>query len=333
MRITQEARFRQKVCEFVLRKREKGKKQIVAKAMARFHIGSRKIIYDWLRAYDGTAASLMPKSRRPLKPHPKAHTPEEESLIREVVREVFLEKSLYAPNAVYTRLRMRGYARTYGGMKRFVRKKIFIDKSAKKKPKNKWNPFPRKEYPGQKIQIDVKYAPSENVSDGNKYYQYTAVDECTRWTFREMYNEHSTYSSKQFLESLIRNAPFPILEVQTDNGTEFTAALLSVKPGNKSLFESALEQMEIKYHRIRIATPQHNGKVERQHREDQRLFYTCKLRIHSLADGRGHPRENRFSREPGKKLAAWNAESNDILRGHFGWRSPNDVLGDYLAVM
>ena len=320
MRITQEARFRQQVCEYVLRKRRKGKKQIISKAMIRFRIGSRKAIYDWLSVYDGTAASLVPKSHRPLSPHPNAHTPEEERLIREVIAETFLEKGLYALNVVFTKLRARGYTRTYGGLKRYVRKNIFLTNPSKKKPKRKWNPFPRKEFPGQKIQIDVKFVPSKNVNDGNKYYQYTAIDECTRWTFREMYDEHSTYSSKQFLESLIRNVPFPILEVQTDNGTEFTAALLSVKPENKSLFESALEQMEIKYHRIRIATPQHNGKVERQHREDQRLFYTSKTRIYSLADGR-------------KKLAAWNIESNEILRSQFGWRSPNDVLADYLAVM
>ena len=83
--------------------------------------------------------------------------------------------------------------------------------------------------------------------------------------FREMYDEHSTYSSKDFLIKLIKAFPFPIREIQTDNGTEFTNALLVKKSTYKSLFEQALEDMDIIYHRIRIATPQHNGKVERQH--------------------------------------------------------------------
>lgn len=54
------------------------------------------------------------------------------------------------------------------------------------------------------------------------------MDECTRWTYRELYDEHSTYSSASFLANLVKNCPFPIREIQTDNGAEFTNAL-SVK--------------------------------------------------------------------------------------------------------
>ena len=46
--------------------------------------------------------------------------------------------------------------------------------------------------------------------------------------------------------------------VQTDNGTEFINALLVTKSKHKTLFEDALMEMEIEYHRIRIATPRHN---------------------------------------------------------------------------
>jgi hypothetical protein len=42
----------------------------------------------------------------------------------------------------------------------------------KRKPK----PYQRAEYPGQKVQIDVKIVPSWSVADGQKYYQYTAID-------------------------------------------------------------------------------------------------------------------------------------------------------------
>ncbi|MEZ3423529.1 MAG: DDE-type integrase/transposase/recombinase [Lachnospiraceae bacterium] len=93
----------------------------------------------------------------------------------------------------------------------------------KKKKKQKLKPYKRADYPGQKIQIDVKYAPTYCVVDGKKYYQYKTVDECSRWTYREMYEEHSTYSSRDFLEKLVQLAPFPIHEVQTDNGIRITA--------------------------------------------------------------------------------------------------------------
>ena len=120
-----------------------------------------------------------------------------------------------------------GYTRSYGGFKRIAARLKDLKPSKKKKKKRKLKPYRRADYPGQKIQIDVKYVPSYCVADGRKYYQYTVVDECSRWTYREMYDEHSTYSSKDFLLKLMERAPFPIREVQTDNGSEFTNRLFS----------------------------------------------------------------------------------------------------------
>jgi transposase InsO family protein len=134
-----------------------------------------------------------------------------------------------------------------------------------------------------------------------------------------MYDEHSTYSAKDFLMKLIENAPFQIRMVQTDNGTEFTNALLVIKSKHKTLFEEALEEMGIEYKRIRIATPRHNGKVERQHRTDELRFYD-RLRMYSLADGR-------------KQLAVYQRKSNDYIMTCLGMRSPNQVLADYQGVM
>ena len=96
-----------------------------------------------------------------------------------------------------------------------------------------------------------------------------------------MYDEHSSVSAKDFLEKLVRSAPFPIRMVQTDNGAEFTNALLVTKSKHRTLFEEALIKMGIEYHRIRIATPRHNGKVERQHRTDELRFYK-RMRMYCL---------------------------------------------------
>ena len=153
----------------------------------------------------------------------------------------------------------------------------------KKKAKRKLKPYKRAEYIEQKVQIDVKYVPSRCTVDGRKYYVYIAIDECSRWTFRQMYEEHNTYSSYQFLLSLIKVTPFPILRIQTDNGSEFTNALLVVKAKHKTLFEGALEKLGIEYQRIRIATPRHNGKVERQNRQDEERFYS-KLKMYNRDD-------------------------------------------------
>jgi len=196
----------------------------------------------------------------------------------------------------------------------------WLDASEKAKAKSrKLQPYQRADYPGQKIQIDVKYVPTRCTVNGQWYYQFTAVDECTRWVFREMYSERSSYSARDFLIKLATASPFPIRLVQTDNGTEFTNALLVKHSKHKTLFEQALEDMGILYQRIQIATPRHNGKVERQHRCDEKRFYS-KLRMYSLEDGR-------------KQLASYNVKSNKIPKVCLKFLSPNQVLEQYLGVM
>ena len=179
--------------------------------------------------------------------------------------------------------------------------------------------YKRAKYPGQKVQIDVKFVPSYCVSNGLKYYQYTAIDECTRFVFRELYDEHSTYSSADFLNKLVIAFPFPIREIQTDNGREFTNAYLPQKTPTLSLFEQTLQNLDIIYHRIRVATPRHNGKVERQHRTDEKRFYK-KMKMWNLEDGR-------------KQLKKYNEKSNNIPKICLKFLSPNEVLEKHLGVM
>ena len=57
---------------------------------------------------------------------------------------------------------------------------------------------------------------------GKCFYQYTAIDEFSRWRYVEAFEEHSTYSSMIFPVHLVQAFPMPMECVQTDNGTEFT---------------------------------------------------------------------------------------------------------------
>lgn len=301
--IASEAKFRQRVIKYSY-------KHGVTNASNRFRM-SRKAIYEWRKRYDGTWKSLIERSHRPHH-HPKEHTAEEkEMILRRYPR--------YKDDMImlWDSLKKSGYKRSYTSLVRVVNK--WIKPENKKKQARKPMPYERAVYPGQKIQIDVKFVPSYCVANGKKYYQYTAVDECTRWTFREMYDEHSTYSSKDFLIKLIKAFPAPIREIQTDNGREFTNAYLTKNNDTLSLFEEALMLLDIKYHRIRVATPRHNGKVERQHRTDEKRFYK-KMRMYNLEDGR-------------KQLAKYNLKSNNIPKICLNFLSPNEVIEKYLAVM
>ena len=304
-RITQDAYHRQRILKYA-------EKHSATETCNRYRV-SRKTFYKWKKRYDGSIESLKDRSHRP-KHSPAAHKEDEIKMIRRVVKHFKWIDLIQAYQVLLT----KGYRRSYGSFKRIVQK-LKKSKAKKNKTKRKPKPYKRAEYPGQKIQIDVKYVPSHCVTNGQKHYQYTAKDECTRWTFREMYDEHSTYSSKDFLMKLIKAAPFPIREVQTDNGTEFTNALLVVKAEHKTLFEQALLDMDIIYHRIRIATPQHNGKVERQHRTDEMRFYNG-LKMYNLTDGR-------------RQLEIYQRKSNNIIMTCLDMLSPNQVLAKYLAVM
>ena len=51
-----------------------------------------------------------------------------------------------------------------------------------------------------------------------RFYQYTAIDEFSRWRYVEAFEEHSIYSSMIFLVHLVQAFPMPIECVQTDNG-------------------------------------------------------------------------------------------------------------------
>lgn len=302
--IASNARFRQRVIRYA-------EKHGVTEASIRHRV-SRKAIYDWKKKYDGHWKSLMDRSHRPHS-HPKQHTAEEKELIRRHYARNKCDKIM-----LWDKLREKGYKRCYKSLLRELRR-IGLEEENKQRKSYTPKPYQRAEYPGQKVQIDVKYVPSHCVANGQKYYQYTAIDECTRYCFREMYEEHSTYSSLDFLKKLMRYFPFPIREIQTDNGTEWTNALLVKNATHKTLFEQELECCEIVYHRIRVATPRHNGKVERQHRIDGQRFYK-NMRMYNLEDGR-------------KQLAKYNKLSNRIPKCCLNFRSPEEVLADYLAVM
>lgn len=302
--ITQEAYQRQRMLKYL-------KKHTVSETAIRYKV-NRKTVYKWESRYDGTLESLKNHSRKPIV-SPRAQT----------AKEIRLVKNAWVCDKNGDKLVMwyhasqKGYTRCYQTFLRTIRR--FGNPPAGKKAKKKPQEYQRAEYPGQKIQIDVKYVPSYCPSDGRKYYQYTAIDECTRLTFRQMYDEHSTYSSKLFLDEMFKYFPFPIREAQTDNGSEFTNALLVVKAKHKTLFEEALADMEVIYHRIRIATPRHNGKVERQHRKDEQRFYR-NMRIYSLEDER-------------RQLRVYQEKSKHYPVINLGFKSPVQVLALYQGVM
>lgn len=304
--ITQDMRYRLSLIQYA-------QKYGVSNAAKKFKT-NRQYIYRWKRRYDGSWESLRDKSRRPHH-HPNQHTQEEIKLIRDMRRR--------NPDAglvvFWVKLMQRGYKRTIPGLYRFLKKQGL---TAVKPPNPKYipKPYEQMDHPGQRIQIDVKFVPSVclvNEAKGKRFYQYTAIDEYSRWRFVEAFEEHSSYSSMLFLDHLVKAFPFPIECVQTDNGQEFTKRFSSHGGSDKpTIFQLRLQQLGIRHKLIRPFTPRHNGKVERSHRKDNERFYATHT-FYSFED---------FSRQ----LKLYNRRDyNNFPMRPLGWYTPNQILMDY----
>lgn len=303
-KITQTMLYRQALINYA-------NKKGVTKAAIRYKT-NRQYVYRWLKRYDGTLESLADRSHRPHS-HPNQHTPEELKLISDMRRR--------NPNAglvvFWVKLMQRGYTRSVTGLYRVLQR---TGKMALKPQNPKYVPKPYEKmlYPGQRVQIDVKFVPAcclAGAASGQKFYQYTAIDEYSRFRYLEAFEEHSTYSSAQFLEHLIRAFPFRIECVQTDNGSEFTKRLLPTGKATPTLFETRLKQCGIQHKLIRPYTPRHNGKVERSHRKDNEYFYATH-KFYSFDDFK-------------KQLAVHSRKYNNFPMRPLNWKSPADYINAF----
>jgi transposase InsO family protein len=157
-----------------------------------------------------------------------------------------------------------------------------------------------KDAPGDSVQVDVKVIKLKR----EKVFQYTALDDCTRFRVLRLYSRLNQHSSLDFLGELRRALPFAVKKLQCDNGTEFPLA-----------FKLAVEAAGIKHRYIKPRRPQQNGKVERSHRIDDEEFWSrqdFEARGNAerpLADWEQRYNHDRFSmalqgRTPAEKLQA-----------------------------
>ena len=306
-KITQTMLYRQSLISYA-------QKHGVTKAAVKYNT-YRQYIYRWMKRYDGTLESLRDLSRRPHH-HPNEHTEQELKLIFDM-RKRNMTTGLVV---FWVKLRLRGYTRSITGLYRVLRRSGDM---RKKLPNPKYVPKPYEQmyHPGERVQIDVKFVPEACLTGdakGKHFYQYTAIDEFSRFRYLEAFEEHSTYSSALFLEHMLKAFPFPVECVQTDNGFEFTKRFGGSSPVDLSLFESRLKLHHIRHKLIRPFTPRHNGKVERSHRKDNEYFYAS----HSF-----------FSLDDFKKqLAVHSRNYNSFPMRPLNWRSPKQVLLDFLSL-
>lgn len=130
--------------------------------------------------------------------------------------------------------------------------------------KKKWQRYPQqysKAFPGDRIQVDVKFLDKMAFS-GKQYYQFTAIDDCTRSRILRIYDHNNVKSAVDFIDQVKKALPFAIKQIQTDNGSEFS-----------DVFSWHLDDLGISHRKTKVCSPEENGKVERSHRTDEQEFY------------------------------------------------------------
>lgn len=147
------------------------------------------------------------------------------------------------------------------------------------------------------------------LSSGGYRYLLTAIDEVSKLAFARLYTTHTSRNAKDFLERLVYLTDNRVINLHTDNGSEF-----------KKEFEEACRVLTIPQWYSRPHTPKDNSVLERFNRTIQEEFIAM-----SEADILFVPEFN-------SALTDWLIEYNSV-RPHktLAYLSPLDYLDNYYS--
>lgn len=242
----------------ILRHRDEVSRNVAA--TCRYYGISRTRFYRWQRRYQEQGlAGLRDKSRRPH--HSPTATPSE--VVGKVVhlRQTYhfgpLKISMYLKRYHDIEISQSGVWRI---LKRLDMNRLPANQRYKPHAK-RWKRY-EKQQPGHRVQVDVKFITPLEGARKPRYYQFTAIDDCTRLRVLRIYERNNQKTAIQFLDYMCQKFPFRVDVIQTDNGSEFG-----------SQFHWHVLDRGIQHVYIKPATPRLNGKVERSHRIDAEEFY------------------------------------------------------------
>jgi transposase InsO family protein len=232
----------------------------------RYYGISRQVYYRWLRRYrEQGIDGLRDLSRRP-------HCSPNATHVDVVGKILYLRKNYhFGPGKISMYLkRYHDVEVSQSGVWRILKRLDLNRLPASQRYKRldkRWQRY-EKQLPGHQIQIDVKFVePLKTtarpaVGRHTKYYQFTAIDDCTRLRVLRIYPRCDQKTAIQFVDYVLERLPFPVQVIQTDNGAEFQSA-----------FHYHVLDKGIGHRYIKPRTPRLNGKVERSHRIDAEEFY------------------------------------------------------------
>jgi len=223
----------------------------------RFFGVSRALFYIWKQRYEKHGvAGLRDMSRRPHNIRFRI-PPEIVSLILRI-----LEERRYGAVRVslYLQRHYHAYVSPTTILKNFHRHHVGRISLKKYRPGPKPTNAPL-QVPGRSVQLDVKFVPRVGRAR-QRFYQFTAIDEATRFRVLRIYDHNNTKTAIDFLQEVREHFPFAIQRIQTDNGSSFGTQ-----------FTWHLSDLRISHKHIPPGCAEVNGKVERNHKTDSQEFY------------------------------------------------------------
>src|SRR3989344_1460077 len=269
----------------------------------------KRSLERWVAVYRKHGeAGLEPKSTRP-----KTHPHETPIRVKERIIELRKTTGLCAKKLKW-KLEKEQVVLGKNTINKIIKNEGLTRKYRVRKLTYKYIKVPLKR--GELVEIDVKYVPE--LVENEQYFQFTAIDCASRWRYLKIYNNYSNTDTIDFLETLVRLAPFRIRAIKTDNGSNFTnrytGYLKSADPINPRLHDLDIlcQKYNIIHYLIDPGKPAQNGKVERSHRTDQEMFYERNT-FKNLKDLKN-------------KIKGWNNEYNNLEHCGLDGKTPNEIL-------
>jgi len=227
-----------------------------------FGIG-RMTLYRWLKNFRQFGViGLNERSRKP-KGLRQPTTPWN-TIIRIIqLRKQYPAWSKYKIKKLLAREGVQISASTVGRI--LKRRGLINQKASKKRRKAALRPkarFPRGlriSEAGDMVQIDTKHI---MLPGGKKFYQFTAIDVLTKRRVLRVYPSESSRNGTDFLKECLKEFPFRIKAVQTDNGSAFLKE-----------FDNLCKELNLPHYFIYPRTPKQNSYVEISHQADKKEFY------------------------------------------------------------
>jgi transposase len=228
------------------------------------HFGlGRMTIWRWLKRFRATGIiGLNEYSRKPK----RLRTPTTPWEVVSQTVELRRQYPAWSKYKLKVLLERQGVKTSVSTVGRILKRKNLINykvsqkrKRAALRPKTRFPKGLRISHEGELVQIDVKHI---MLVGGRRFYQFTAIDVLGKTRVLDVYPSESSRNGAEFLKECLKEFPFAIKTVQTDNGSTFLKE-----------FDRLTKELGITHYFIYPRNPKQNTYVEISHEADQKEFY------------------------------------------------------------